>query len=308
MSRELEEVLKTPTAAQKRVMEWHKRLSEAETKAVLTERKLERLKEMSDLNQSNAEYYQQKVEELHDQLLFIQNDHDSRQLSWEQQQTEFEKMIAQYEEERDRLYLSTTAAELKDTLPDRSLPVGEQLEQALRKLIERTRQINFLNMRNEDLEGKLKGQLDSIQQTNQALNDTTYRMKKLEVELQRVRSASAVSNTTEVNIQDDGLHSDRSRIREANALRAAHETMVSLQKQLKQKDDMVEKYRMMVQTVRNELTAKTMEHDAIDQKNKELNLMLQREIVRFQKSEEEKAHPVDREMYSYANVELLKST
>jgi CAP-Gly domain-containing linker protein 1 len=310
MSKELEELLKTPTAAQRRIMKWHKRLGEAEAKAVLFERQLERLKDTNQLNQSNAQYYEQKVEELHDQLLFIQNDQDARQLAWEQQQTEFEKMIAQYEEERDRLYLSTTAAELKDTLPDRSLPVGEQLEQALRKLIERTRQINFLNMKNEDLESKLKCQLDSIQQTNQALNDTTYRMKKLEVELKRVRTASVASNTTEVNAQDDGFHSDRSRIREANALRAAHETMVSLQKQLKQKDEMVEKYRSMLQSVRSELTAKTLENDAIDQKNKELNSMLQREIDRYQKSEEQKAEPAAREMYpsinsSIAEVEMI---
>jgi hypothetical protein len=267
---------------------------EAESKASLAERKLERLKEVNSVNEANAQFHQQKVEELHDQLLLEQNEHDMQQLTWEQQQTEFEKMIAQYEEERDRLYLSTTAGELKDSLPDRSLPVGEQLEQALRKIIERTRQINFLKIRNEELEAKVKSQLESIQQTNQVLNDTTHRMKKMELE--SGRNATIVPESEDVVPVKDDLHSDRSRIREANALRAAHESMVSLQKQLKQKNELVEKYREMVRKVRDELTTKTLQNESISQKNRELQQVLQRELERFQKSEHEKNNSTEREM------------
>lgn len=50
---------------------------------------------------------------------------------------------------------------------------------------------------------------------------------------------------------------DQSRIREARALRYANETLQSLQIQIKEKDKLIEKYRNMVQSVRDELAEKT---------------------------------------------------
>jgi hypothetical protein len=156
-------MLKNPSNAQARILQWHQRLMNAEAKAIASERELGRLKDINTINKKNSEANATKLEEVYELLLRTQNEHDNQLLDWEQQQSEFEKTIAQYEEERDRLYLSTTASELKDTLPDRSLPLGEQLENALKKLIERTRQLKFLDMRNKELESKSKEQISAIQ-------------------------------------------------------------------------------------------------------------------------------------------------
>jgi hypothetical protein len=50
---------------------------------------------------------------------------------------------------------------------------------------------------------------------------------------------------------------DQPRIREAKALRYANETLQSLQIQIKEKDKLIDKYRNMIQDVREELAEKT---------------------------------------------------
>jgi hypothetical protein len=47
--------------------------------------------------------------------------------------------VQQYEEERERIFQAASVAELKEALPDRTLPIHQQLEVALRLLVERSR-------------------------------------------------------------------------------------------------------------------------------------------------------------------------
>lgn len=72
--------------------------------------------------------------------------------------------------------------------------------------------------------------------------------------------------------------------------------MTSLQTQLNQKNELVEKYRGMVQKVRAELAAKMIESKSIDQKNKELHAMNLREIERFQAPETDVVVPTEKEI------------
>lgn len=109
---ELEEAFSSPNNAQKRILGWHEKLVSSEIKLVKALRSLEREKDLSLMHERNSDTYSKRIEILEDSLLQSQNSHDEDLLDWETQQSDFEKTIAQYEEERDRLYLTTTSAEV----------------------------------------------------------------------------------------------------------------------------------------------------------------------------------------------------
>jgi hypothetical protein len=109
---ELEEAFRSPNNAQKRILGWHEKLISSEIKLVKALRSLEGEREVSLMHERNSDLNSKRVEILEDSLLQTQNSHDDDLLDWEIQQSEFEKTIAQYEEERDRLYLTTTSTEV----------------------------------------------------------------------------------------------------------------------------------------------------------------------------------------------------
>lgn len=65
------------------------------------------------------------MEQLEDFIIKLQNDHDLKIMEWQSEQTAYENSISLFEEERDRIYLTTSSNEARDILPDRKLPIGE---------------------------------------------------------------------------------------------------------------------------------------------------------------------------------------
>lgn len=75
---------------------------------------------------------------------------------------------------------------------------------------------------------------------------------------------------------------DKARERETNALVFARQTVSSLQRQLTLKDDMVLKYRKMLQTIRNEnALQKQADENILSDRNELINTLTKRQIERF---------------------------
>jgi galactokinase len=232
----------------------------SEMKIIKVQREFEKEREVSMTHEKNAIKYCERVDSLEEALVQMQNSHDTELLEWEIQQSEYEKTIAHYEEERDRLYLSTTAAELKSSLPDRNLPIGEQLEIALKNLIDRSRQIKFLSERNKELDESLQKITQASKKTNHLLNESNEMLRAKQKELDKfigqAPKVHSVVNMPETD-SDHNYEVEKARLRETNALKYANETVESLQIQLAQKNELIDKYRKMVQSVRDELAEKT---------------------------------------------------
>lgn len=109
---DLQECLKNPSNAHKRIMQWHDRLLQSETSLSQSLRDLQRLKESNHVIEQQSIQDSKTIDELYETLVRVQNEHDTRLMEWETQQAELEKVISQYEDERDRLYLSTTGSEV----------------------------------------------------------------------------------------------------------------------------------------------------------------------------------------------------
>ncbi|KAJ3272293.1 hypothetical protein HDV01_005832 [Terramyces sp. JEL0728] len=300
LSNDLVESLKNNTNSHRRILAWHEKTAAAQAQLLDVERKLETLRQESARRDVDTTAQLKRIEELENTLLQLNNKHDFQLLEWEKQQGEFEKTVAQYEEERDRIYLSTTSAEMKETLPDRSLPIGEQLEVSLRLLVERTRQIKVVNARHAELEEQYTATSKAIK-TNQNLADEyLVQIKRLEVERDELRYHSASLPATVEEVRSNV--GDKSRIRESNALKFAQETVQSLQKQLVQKGELVEKYRDMLQTIRKECMMKY-SVSALEEKNKLIHSLNMKEINRYQNPElmEVKTHEKD----SLPEIEMI---
>ncbi|KAJ3050684.1 hypothetical protein HK102_012222, partial [Quaeritorhiza haematococci] len=82
---------------------------------------------------------------------------NDQQFEWEKRETDLELKIQQYEEERELIFQAASAAELKKVLPDRNLPIGQQLEVAIRLLMERSRLVSAQELKIAGLEGEVEG-------------------------------------------------------------------------------------------------------------------------------------------------------
>ena len=290
----------TGTTVQRRIAIWHNRMAECQTNQLKAKREAAREKEKYENLKNSSDATFRRVEELEDLINQVQTERDLEVIEWETQQGLYEKTISGFEEERDRLYLTTTPSELKDTLPDRSLPIGEQLEAALRMLVERTRLMKSAQISYQHLENKYNEKLRDFQKTSNLLSASHLELKKLQHQLAVVELGKKDQQS-----EENGIDSDKSRIREAKALRFAHETTSSLQRQLDLKNEMVQKYRKMMQDMQANLEEKSNQNNQlILDLNKKIEIMTKREIERVQGRTEPKqqAEAADIE----ENIELLK--
>lgn len=275
---ELVEGIVDGTNGGKKIALWHSRIVEAQTSKLKCQRELQTERKKFNSMIQDAETSSKRVTELEDFINQIQNDSDLQAMEWEAQQANYEKTVAIFEEERDRIYLATTPSEIKNTLPDRNLPIGEQLEISLRMLVEKGRLVKVSDLKYQQLENKHDSNLIALQQSSHLLNVAHLELGKLQQEVETKKLEKI-----EQEVDANSIHSDKSRIREANALRFAHESTTSLQRQLAQKNELVVKYRNMLQTIRAELAANlASKDDCIITLNGKVQELTSREIERVQ--------------------------
>ncbi|KAJ3039732.1 hypothetical protein HDV00_011964 [Rhizophlyctis rosea] len=271
--------LRGNSPANQRIVAWHTKLSDLQLSNLRLERQLARESAARSSVESEARLIGENIGTLEEKLAHSNAALDARQLEWELRQNELEMTIQKLEEERDRIYQAATAAELKQILPDRSLPIGQQLETSLRLLVERSRICTAQEMTISNLEGKISVLEHLVEETGQRLLQTNKDVTKLRLEVSK--------HDMEKKDQDEiGAikMTSISRRREDQTIRTAQESIKSLQTQLLQKGELVEKYQAMVKELRDDMLLQKERHKAeLAGKVVLLNKLNDREITHISK-------------------------
>ncbi|KAJ3289656.1 hypothetical protein HK104_007316 [Borealophlyctis nickersoniae] len=281
--------LRNTSQATERVAAWHSKLSKLQLSELRLQRELAREKEAHASAKRELEHTVQRAARLEDRVVALQAEFDAEQLDWERRQNDLEMAVQMYEEERDKIFQAATAAELKEALPDRALPIGQQLETALRLLVERGRLVAAQELKISTFEGKVAA-------LNAEKQDNAEKLLKREHDLTNMRLEALAREHQEqvvVEKQDDTTRPSR---RETEAIRTAQASIASLQRQLGKKDEMIEKYRAMVKEAREDLIAqKAHFKEEVTKKTEVINMLSDRQVSRIRRPHEHSQNIPNRE-------------
>ena len=195
----------------------------------------------------------------------MENDYEQRQLVWEHREADLERTVENLKKQHDMIEnLALNFEEISGNMPDHSLPIAGQLDQAMniirshvKLLAEAKIQSDLSKKKVEELEARVR----------KAENDVNVRDKVI-TELRLRLPASADRD----NVFDKVMNSTGSNNAEMNntPVRAAQATIESLQNMLKQKDITIAKYQEMLRIARDEISDLNRQHET------EINNMLEK--------------------------------
>ncbi|KAJ3415066.1 hypothetical protein HDV05_005592 [Chytridiales sp. JEL 0842] len=288
---ELVAALKDESTVAQRISSWQSRMATLQISNLRISRELDYLKQEKIITESSLEQYINRVSALEEQITDLQIETDKKQMDWEKRQAEQDKLIHQYEDEREQIFKAASTAELKNTLPDKSLPVPHQLEAALRMLLERSRLLTAQEVHIATLESKVSSLTKSLEEAGERMveKDSHITELRLTVANRDLRPGQGLSEA------DDETRS-LFRKREGDAIRSAQEVIRSLRKQLAKKDELVERYRQMVQDIRREVKERE-ENDQseITNLNEVINTLNDRQVEKLRNPHEVPQYTLNRD-------------
>jgi len=172
---------------------------------------------------------------------------NSRQMDWEHRLDVLECQIQQYEDEREQVLVASSSPEVissvfscqvRDALPDRSLPVSAQLEAALRLLVDRSKALKLQELKIVTLEAENSSLKASIHIESDKLRTASAELLDLQISKMNQRAQEAL-NSTSVGYEAFQLSKER----EEEIIKIAEDTISSLRRQLVKKDETIQKYR-----------------------------------------------------------------
>nr|KAJ3422939.1 hypothetical protein HK105_005441 [Polyrhizophydium stewartii] len=258
---ELISALRDTTGAQRRVAVWHNKMLAAQIELLKVKKECGQLQITADVAMRDRNAAQARVTELEECIVLMQNDHEEHQLEWEMRQGELEATIEKYEEERDQIFQSSSGSELKGMLPDRTLPIGQQLETALRLLVERSQAVKAQTIKLAQIETENA----SLKQQIQTLSGQILKKDSDLIGMQLTMAktdAESHAKKTETALAIDMTVFEIARERESDAIKVAKSMIESLQRQITQKEALVQKYRDMIKSVRAEVAEQNKAHRA----------------------------------------------
>lgn len=298
---ELIDSLRDVSAASKRIAQWHGKMSKMQLEDLAIQRELSRSRESYEAGQRELKAVTARANRLEEDLVHVQLELDSKQLEWELKMDSLECKIQQYEEERDQIIMAATSPELQGSLPDRSLPVGVQLEASLRLLVERTRALKAQEVKLVTVEAEMVGM-------KATLRDQAMRLQRKDTELLGARLESA-QYKTENSQQSENVGQRAMTLsmeREQEVIRLAEDSVNTLRRQMSRKDATIEKYRAMVTELRDELARqKDNETEELSKKTEQINDLTEQSLERFKKRAESPSKAQD-EQVNHGLIEDLE--
>lgn len=259
------------------IMGWHKRMADNQLSQLKLQREVMHVKQSEIMAVKELEEANRRAAVLEIDIVTLQSNFDASHIDWEKREMELELKLQQYEEEREKIFQAATAKELKDALPDRTLPMHQQLEVALRLLLERTRLLAAQEIRIALLESQLQTSTTQVRE----LEDETL---SKDFQLNSLKQTKALVDIDSGRIIDDTEHKFRemARSRESDAMKAAQGMIASLRRQLTQKCQLVEKYQGMIFEMREKM-GKLSDNDKneIQNLNATINDMSDKQIERL---------------------------
>ncbi|KAJ3152611.1 hypothetical protein HDU89_001304 [Geranomyces variabilis] len=273
---ELVDALKAQDSSAERITAWHRKMSVLQLAELRLQHELVREREAAQSAKRELNESLTRLHALEEDYVHLQSETDAREIKWEQ---ELEAALSAAEQEREQILDGATAMEIKDILPDRSLPIGQQLEHALRQLAERSRIVKVQEAKLSKLEDTVRSVEDELMQSK--ADFTNLQLKFVEAHAPKSSPEQADSTT---HLEPSVAKPDISRQREADAVRVAKASISAMQDQLTAKDALIEKYRTMLTHVRAEMEAHKEDYSAaLQERTDQINALNDRELERLRK-------------------------
>nr|XP_034983154.1 centrosomal protein of 290 kDa isoform X2 [Zootoca vivipara] len=241
---ELIATLKDTRGAQK-VIEWHMKIEELRLQELKLNRELAKKgEEIKYLNNILSEY-ERTINNLEEEIVQQSKFHEERQLAWEQREVELERQLDTYDrQQKDIIRTAQKFDEATGSVPDSSLPLAHQLEQALRKIREHVRTILEVQATCRSLEEKVKEKEAALWKAEQSILSRDRVINELRLRL-------PASSEREKLIAELGPKEEDSAA-SARALKIAHQTIANMQARLNQKEEVLKKYQHLLAKAREE--------------------------------------------------------
>jgi chromosome segregation ATPase len=152
-----------------------------------------------------------KVISLEEDLAEMQIETDKKQLEWEKRSAEMEGLIAQLEEEREKIFLVASHSEvrvsffstflclkieqLKNILPDRSLPISHQLEVAIRLLVDKSQTVTAQEFKINSLESKIDTLKTELSDLRDHIESKDHHITRLKIDVSKRDLSSSALNS-----------------------------------------------------------------------------------------------------------------
>ncbi|KAJ3119912.1 hypothetical protein HK098_005020, partial [Nowakowskiella sp. JEL0407] len=236
------------------ISNWQSKMTEVKLQDLKLQKDIEYMTQDRDQKETSLKLAESKLQRLSEEVVRLQDEHEVAVLDWEKRHIELEEKVEKLEEERERIYLTTSSSEIKKILPDRSLPINQQLDAALRMILERGQMMTAMELK---------------------LEETKNRYADL-------KSKYSIDNKTSGKKTRSILQN-----READAINAAQETITSLQDQIETKNQLLQKYQNMISDIRNEMTKRKLQDRAeIERMTETLNSMSDRLVEKVRNPQE----------------------
>ncbi|KAM8821060.1 centrosomal protein of 290 kDa [Eudromia elegans] len=249
---ELISALKDTRGAQK-VIEWHMKMEELHLQELKLNRELAKQKEeMKYLNNIISEY-ECTINNLEEEIVHQNKFHEERQMSWDQREVELQRQLDIYDHQQHDI-LSTTLKfeEATGSLPDSSLPLPQQLEQALRRNQEHVRTILETRSTCKSLEEKLKEKETALWKAEQNVLSRDKVINELRLQLPATSERDKIIAELGRKEDDPEYH---------HVIKIAHQTIANMQARLSQKEEVLKKYQHLLAKAREEQEEVVKKHE-----------------------------------------------
>eukprot|EP00912_Choanoflagellata_sp_UC4_P000234 UC4_evm2s146 len=266
--KELVETINSSTESkQGKLLQWHKEVSELRLEQLEGRRTLDQMAAREKYLETLNSKLEERIRNMESEAVEMRQEYDKRQLSWENRENDLEKMLERSEHElhneRNQINLALRSTE-EVYKPDPNQSLASQLEGALNALqllgggvAGLKNKLNQLESRNEQLTIELK---EKSVCSSSTLDDLKEKIEKREEKLLN----SCISKKEE---EKNANQRDQ-----ASILKIAQQTIGSLQKLLKEKEESLERTR---QLLNNSTKNSSDERKRLLEKIKDLNLKIQ---------------------------------
>ncbi|XP_032076483.1 centrosomal protein of 290 kDa isoform X2 [Thamnophis elegans] len=239
---ELVATLKDARGAQK-VIEWHVKIEELRLQELKLNRELSRKNEEIKYLKNILSEYEQTINHLEEEIVQQGQFHEERQMAWDKREVELERQLDIYDSQKqDILSTAQKFNEAAGTVPDPTLSLPHQLEQALKTVREQSRTILEMQATCKSVEEKLKEKEATLWKAEQniLLRDKVIN----ELRLQLPASSEREKLVAQLDQIDDNTN--------PHALKIAHQTIANMQARLNQKEEILKKYQNLLAKAREE--------------------------------------------------------
>nr|XP_039270892.1 centrosomal protein of 290 kDa-like isoform X2 [Styela clava] len=249
---ELKKTIKDGRGAQK-LEEWCKRMDALRLQDLKLQRQVVRQNEEIKYLEKTAAQHEKTIAAREEDIVEMLRNQEKQQLEWEQRETQLERMLDDFDMKRREV--SKKAKRLEDIpslIPDPTLPLDIQLTRALKTVSEQT-------TRQKDLISQLKfheNDNDRLKNRVQVLEGDLFTRDRMINDLRMRIPEGTTANDVRIIKSEIGLESGLSQ-----QLHVAKQTIETLKKRLKQKEDSIESYKKLLEESRTDHESAVKQHE-----------------------------------------------